>query len=60
MNRVTKELAERGRGEHVSEEYHYPKYTKGCWGRPSERKCWICKVRAPIRIAKVAKRIRDS
>lgn len=38
---------------------HIPKYTKGCWGQPTRKQCYLCKIRTVISIFKIAYRIRN-
>jgi len=49
---------ERLGAEKEADEYHYPEYTKGCWGNPRYELCHICKVRYPIKMAKLMWRVR--
>lgn len=40
-------------GETVDGERHFPEYTKGCWGQPGHKLCWLCKIRYPVRLGKL-------
>jgi len=57
---ITEKLAAHGHGEVEGDEYHFPEYTKGCWGKPGHKLCLLCKVRYPVRLAKVALRVRKT
>lgn len=37
---------------------HIPRYTKGCWGQPTRKQCYLCKIRTVVGIFKIAYRIR--
>jgi len=45
-------------GEVEADEWHFPKYTKGCWGNPRHNLCWMCKLRVPYKILKLIFRVR--
>jgi hypothetical protein len=57
---ITEKLASHGHGAVEGEEYHFPEYTKGCWGKPGHKLCWLCKVRYPVRLAKTVVRVQRS
>lgn len=56
MHRLTEAFTNRGIGEEVSEEWHYPRYTEGCWGKPGSKLCWVCKFRVPVAILRLFRR----
>lgn len=47
-------------GERVGEDdtLHFPRYTKGCWGSPRHARCWLCKLRAPVKFINLVLRLR--
>lgn len=46
-------------GEMEGDEYHYPKYTHGCWGGRREPLCWFCKFRYVKFLVTLPLRLRD-
>jgi len=57
MRRVDK-LLEAAGAEKEGDEWHYPEYTKGCWGHPRHKLCYICKIRYPIKMTKMMRRVK--
>jgi len=47
-------------GEIEGGEWHFPKYTKGCWGDHKYKLCWMCKIRAPVKFIKMLNRLRKA
>lgn len=60
MNRLTDKLVALGIGEEESDEWHFPSYTEGCWGKPGRKLCWCCKVRYPLRMISLFRRERST
>lgn len=40
--------------------WHYPEFTKGCWGSPRHELCTFCKVRYPFKLLGVFRRVRKT
>jgi len=36
--------------------WHYPRYTEGCWGKRTEKLCWLCRVRYPLALLRILRR----
>lgn len=51
-------LADRGHGEMEGDEYHYPRYTHGCWGGRREPLCHLCKFRYVGALVRILRRTR--
>lgn len=53
---LTDRLADRGIGEMEGGTYHFPSYTKGCWGQPGRKLCYLCKFRYLGALARIVRR----
>lgn len=40
--------------------WHFPRFTEGCWGKRTEKLCWCCKVRYPVKLIKLMWRYRKT
>lgn len=49
-------LADHGVGEMEGEDWHFPRYTHGCWGGRREPLCWVCKFRMIAALFSIVRR----